>query len=81
MDILSDDEYMKLIKMLSSYDIRVVEDKIYGLPKYSVYVINELYIQGTPEGYDICDLILFYNYYTKTDQTDKRTYIKNYLIL
>ena len=75
MDILSDDKYMELIKKLSTYESRVVEDKIYELPKYSLHIINELYIQGTPEGFDICDMILFFNYYMEKDKRTQKKII------
>jgi len=52
-----------------------VEDKIYELPKYSLHIINELYIQGTPEGFDICDMILFFNYYMEKDKRTQKKII------
>jgi hypothetical protein len=64
---LNDDDYLKLITLLSTYDIRIVEDKIYQIPKFSIKTINDLYIEGLIEGYDICDLILIYDFIDRTN--------------
>lgn len=81
MEILSDEEYLKLIKSMSEYEIRVVEDKIYGLPKYKISTIHNLYGQSIELGNDICDSLLIYDYYNKSTNAPKKLRKKKYIVV
>ena len=55
-------EYVKKVKALSIYDIRIVYDKLYKLPIHNDNKIKDLHIEAFLMNYDIVDLILIKHY-------------------